>query len=184
MRLLSLQLSVADGRVLKNDRIRSADRVSRWRGSRSTPRSFALRGEGGDGRDHACEARGDGFRDSSPKRRFGRARRRNRRSSPDRALPVISIPLPSDSTIPPPLAMASGPKPKRTALVSAGAAAKGAFEAGAIAALTAAGIVFRSLVGTSSGALNAAFMAVATRSADERRNGTRSRKRSLSPSER
>jgi NTE family protein len=75
---------------------------------------------------------------------------------------VISIPMQLESDAP--LAMSPiGGKSKRNALVLAGAAAKGAFEAGAIAALAAAGIVFRSIVGTSSGALNAAFFALATR---------------------
>lgn len=77
---------------------------------------------------------------------------------------MIPISMQAESSMPAPRAtMPVGGKTKRNALVLAGAAAKGAFEAGAIAALVAAGVVFRSIVGTSSGALNGAFFAVATR---------------------
>lgn len=75
-----------------------------------------------------------------------------------------------ESIMPAPLTSAPvGGKPTRNALALAGAAAKGAFEAGAIAALAAAGVVFRSIVGTSSGALNGAFFAIATRTGRQSR---------------
>lgn len=51
----------------------------------------------------------------------------------------------------------------RTAVIFAGAVAKGAFGAGAIDALTAAGVELDRVVGASAGALNAAYFAAATR---------------------
>lgn len=58
-------------------------------------------------------------------------------------------------------------KPRR-ALVLAGGGARGAFEAGVIATLAARDIEFGSLVGTSAGALSAAFFASAIRAGDPR----------------
>lgn len=57
------------------------------------------------------------------------------------------------------------PAPRR-ALVLAGGGARGAFEAGAIATLAAQEIEFGALIGTSAGALSAAFFAAAIRAGD------------------
>lgn len=56
----------------------------------------------------------------------------------------------------------------RSALVLAGAGAKGAFEAGCIDVLARAGIPLSSVVGSSAGALNAAYYAAAIRAAKEK----------------
>lgn len=53
------------------------------------------------------------------------------------------------------------------AVVLAGGVTKGAFEAGALAVLVRAGLRVRRIVGTSAGALNAAFLARAVRAGDE-----------------
>jgi NTE family protein len=59
-------------------------------------------------------------------------------------------------------------KMPRRALVLAGAAAKGAFEVGAIAALVEHGITFGTIIGTSAGALNASYFAAGVRAGRER----------------
>jgi NTE family protein len=59
-------------------------------------------------------------------------------------------------------------QPHRSALVLSGALAKGAFEAGACAALAEAGVPITRVVGSSSGALNAVYYAAAIRAGKER----------------
>jgi len=59
-------------------------------------------------------------------------------------------------------------QPRRSALVLSGALAKGAFEAGACAALAEAGVPIARVVGSSSGALNAVYYAAAIRAGKER----------------
>lgn len=63
--------------------------------------------------------------------------------------------------------MSPRPVPPRRGLVLAGGAAKGAFEAGALAELVHAGLHFRSIVGTSAGALNGAYFAAGVRAGRE-----------------
>jgi NTE family protein len=57
--------------------------------------------------------------------------------------------------------------PSRTALVLAGAVAKGAFQAGALEVLHARGVRFSRVVATSAGAINGAFWAAAVRAGRE-----------------
>lgn len=56
----------------------------------------------------------------------------------------------------------------RRAIVLAGGAAKGAFEVGALASLVERGLAFTSIIGTSAGALNAAYFAAGVRAGRER----------------